>query len=110
VSTVSNEMIINSNYATFAVHKVVNDVLITFSPKRLCIIYFTTVLASVNNFFADSGQFCKFLSYVATTIYTENVQFFSHLHLKSSKSANMTQKIFFLKNITMGNQKRRILC
>ena len=27
----------------------------------------------------------------------ENVQFFSHLHLKYAKSANMTQKIFFFK-------------
>jgi hypothetical protein len=32
----------------------------------------------------------------------ENVQFFSHLHLKYTKSANMTQKNFFLKNINMG--------
>ncbi len=32
----------------------------------------------------------------------ENVQFFSHLHLKSAKSAIMTQKNFFLKNIIMG--------
>ncbi len=32
----------------------------------------------------------------------ENVQFFSHLHLKYAKSAIMTQKIFFLKNINMG--------
>ncbi len=29
----------------------------------------------------------------------ENVQFFSHLHLKYDKSAIMTQKKFFLKNI-----------
>jgi hypothetical protein len=35
----------------------------------------------------------------------ENVQLFPHLHLQSSKSANMTQKNYFLKNITMGNQK-----
>ena len=35
----------------------------------------------------------------------ENVQFFSHLHLKYAKSAIMTQKIFFLKNIIMGIQK-----
>ncbi len=32
----------------------------------------------------------------------ENVQFFSHLHLKYTKSANMTQKNFFVKNINMG--------
>ncbi len=32
----------------------------------------------------------------------ENVQFFSHLHFKIAKSATMTQKIFFLKNIKMG--------
>jgi hypothetical protein len=35
----------------------------------------------------------------------ENVQFFSHLHLKYAKSAIMTQKIFFLKNIKMGTKK-----
>jgi hypothetical protein len=40
----------------------------------------------------------------------ENVQFFSHLHLKYAKSAIMTQKKFFLKNINMGIRKRRILC
>ncbi len=40
----------------------------------------------------------------------ENVQFFSHLHLKYAKSAIMTQNIFFLKNINMGIKKRRILC
>jgi hypothetical protein len=32
----------------------------------------------------------------------ENVQFFSHLHLKYAKSAIMTPKFFFLKNINMG--------
>ncbi len=32
----------------------------------------------------------------------ENVQIFSHLHLKYAKSAIMTQKILFLKNINMG--------
>jgi hypothetical protein len=32
----------------------------------------------------------------------ENVQFFSHLYSKIAKSAIMTQKIFFLKNINMG--------
>ncbi len=31
----------------------------------------------------------------------ENVQFFSHLYFKIAKSAIMTQKIFFLKNINM---------
>ncbi len=36
---------------------------------------------------------------------SENVQFFSHLHFKNPKSAIMTQKIFFLKNINMGIQK-----
>ncbi len=35
----------------------------------------------------------------------ENVQFFSHLHLKYAKSTIMTQKIFFLKNIIMGIKK-----
>jgi hypothetical protein len=40
----------------------------------------------------------------------ENVQFFSHLHLKYAKSAIMTQTIFFFKNINMGIKKRRILC
>ncbi len=35
----------------------------------------------------------------------ENVQFFSHLHLKIAKSAIMTPKIFFLKNINMGIKK-----
>jgi hypothetical protein len=35
----------------------------------------------------------------------ENVQFFSHLHLKYEKSAIMTQKSFFLKNINMGIKK-----
>ncbi len=35
----------------------------------------------------------------------ENVQFFSHLHLKYAKSAIMTQKNFFLKNIIMGIKK-----
>ncbi len=35
----------------------------------------------------------------------ENVQFFSHLHLKYAKSAIMTQKIFFLKNTNMGIKK-----
>jgi hypothetical protein len=38
----------------------------------------------------------------------ENVQFFSHLHLKYAKSAHMTQKIFFLKNIIMGIKKTLI--
>ncbi len=32
----------------------------------------------------------------------ENVQFFSHLHLKYAKSAIMTQKKIFLKNFDMG--------
>ncbi len=32
----------------------------------------------------------------------ENVQFFSHLQFKIAKSAIMTQKFFFLKNINMG--------
>jgi hypothetical protein len=32
----------------------------------------------------------------------ENVQFFSHLHLKNAKRAIMTQRFFFLKNINMG--------
>ena len=40
----------------------------------------------------------------------ENVQFFSHLHLKYAKRAIMTQKFFFLTNINMGIKKRRILC
>jgi hypothetical protein len=35
----------------------------------------------------------------------ENVQFFSHLHFKIAKSAIMTQKFFFLKNINMGIKK-----
>ncbi len=35
----------------------------------------------------------------------ENVQFFSHLHLKYTKSAIMTQKFLFLKNINMGIKK-----
>ncbi len=35
----------------------------------------------------------------------ENVQFFSHMHLKYAKSAIMTQKKFFLKNINMGIKK-----
>ncbi len=35
----------------------------------------------------------------------ENVQFFSHLHLKYANSAIMTPKIFFLKNINMGIKK-----
>jgi hypothetical protein len=39
----------------------------------------------------------------------ENVQFFSHLHLKYAKSAIMTQKKI-LENINMGIKKRRILC
>ncbi len=34
----------------------------------------------------------------------ENVQFFSHLHLKYVKSAVMTQKNFFLKNIIMSQK------
>ncbi len=34
----------------------------------------------------------------------ENVQFFSHLHLKYAKSAIMIPKNFFLKNIIMGIQ------
>ena len=36
---------------------------------------------------------------------SENVQIFSYLHLKYAKSAIMTQKIFFLKNINMGIKK-----
>jgi hypothetical protein len=40
----------------------------------------------------------------------ENVQFFSHLHLKYAKSAIMTQKKSFLKNTNVGIKKRRILC
>ncbi len=35
----------------------------------------------------------------------ENVQFFSHLHFKIAKSAIMTKKNFFLKNINMGIKK-----
>jgi hypothetical protein len=35
----------------------------------------------------------------------ENVQFFSHLHFKIAKSANMTQIFFLLKNINMGIKK-----
>jgi hypothetical protein len=35
----------------------------------------------------------------------ENVQFFSHLHLKYAKSAIMTPKNFFLQNIIMGIKK-----
>ncbi len=35
----------------------------------------------------------------------ENVQFFSHLHLKYAKSAIMTQKKIFMKNIIMGIKK-----
>ena len=35
----------------------------------------------------------------------EIVQFFSHLHFKIAKSAIMTQKKFFLKNIKMGIKK-----
>ncbi len=35
----------------------------------------------------------------------ENVQFFSHLHLKYAKSAIMTQKIFLVININMGIKK-----
>ncbi len=35
---------------------------------------------------------------------------FSHLPFKIAKSAIMTPKIFFLKNIKMGIKKRRILC
>ncbi len=35
----------------------------------------------------------------------ENVKFFSHLHLKYAKSAIMTQKKIFLKNIIMGIKK-----
>jgi hypothetical protein len=35
----------------------------------------------------------------------ENAQFFSHLHLKYAKSATMTQKFFFLKNIIIGIKK-----
>jgi hypothetical protein len=40
----------------------------------------------------------------------EYVQFFSHLHLKYAKSAIMTPKKIFLKNINMDIKKRRILC
>jgi hypothetical protein len=40
----------------------------------------------------------------------ENVQFFSHLHLKYAKSAIMTQNIFFFKNNNLDIKKRRILC
>jgi hypothetical protein len=35
----------------------------------------------------------------------ENVQFFSHLYFKIAKSAIMTPKNFFLKNIKMGIKK-----
>ncbi len=35
----------------------------------------------------------------------ENVQFFSHLHLKYAKSAIKTPKKIFLKNIIMSIQK-----
>jgi hypothetical protein len=34
----------------------------------------------------------------------ENIQFFSHLHLKYAKSAIMTQKMFFLKKYQYGCQ------
>jgi hypothetical protein len=39
----------------------------------------------------------------------DKVQFFSHLHLKYAKSAIMTPKIFFLKNINMGIKKTQNL-
>ncbi len=35
----------------------------------------------------------------------ENVQFFTHLHLKCAKNAIMTQKNLFLKNIITGIKK-----
>ncbi len=35
----------------------------------------------------------------------ENVQFFSHMHLKSSKSAIMTKKRFFLEKYQYGYKK-----
>ncbi len=35
----------------------------------------------------------------------ENVQFFSHLHLKYAKSAIMTQKFFFLEKYHYGYKK-----
>jgi len=35
----------------------------------------------------------------------ENVQFFSHLHFKNPRSAIMTQKFIFFKNINMGIKK-----
>ncbi len=39
----------------------------------------------------------------------ENVQFFSHLHLKYTKSANMTQKKFFLEKYQDGYKKTLML-
>ena len=36
----------------------------------------------------------------------ENVQFFSHLHFKIAKSAIMTQKNVFLKNVNMGIKQK----
>ncbi len=40
----------------------------------------------------------------------ENVQFFSHLHLKYAKSVIMTQKNFYWKISIWVSKKRRILC
>ncbi len=40
----------------------------------------------------------------------ENVQFFTHLHLKYAKSAIMTQKYFFWKISLWVSKKRRSLC
>ncbi len=48
-----------------------------------------------------------------TFYFSQNVRkctVFSHLHLKYAKSAIMTEKKNFLKNINMGIKKRRILC
>jgi hypothetical protein len=39
----------------------------------------------------------------------ENVQLFSHLHLKYAKSAIMTHNIFFLQNINMGKKKQNFM-
>ncbi len=48
----------------------------------------------------------NFLSYLNIT----NLPIFSHLHLKFSKSAIMTQKFLFMKTSIWVLKKRRILC
>ena len=68
---------------------------------KFCVFYNHIDIFHEKFVLGHNSTFCKMF---------ENVQFFSHLHLKYAKSAIMTQTIFFLKIAMWVSKKRRILC